>query len=50
MRWLIELVVGFFKVIFSISMEHPYEEKEEMYDVGNTTFDNPDDVFCNTDW
>lgn len=50
MKALIELIVGIFKAIFSVSMDNPYEEKEELHDVGKTNFDNPDDVFCSSDW
>jgi hypothetical protein len=31
-------------------MENPYEEKEEMFDVGEKEFDNPDDAFSPSDW
>ena len=49
MKWLIELVLGFFRIVFQTNMEHPYEEKEELKDVG-TQPDNPDDAFCPSDW
>jgi len=47
---IISLIIGLFKAIFSVSMDNPIEETEEMNDVGNTVFDNPDDAFNDSDW
>lgn len=50
MKFLLDLIVGLFRAVFSISMEHPIEEKETFQDVGKTQFDNPDDAFDSTDF
>jgi len=50
MGWIIELIKGLFEIIFSVSMEHPYEKKEEYVDVTDTTVDDPDSIFTSDDW
>lgn len=50
MAWLIELVKEIFRILFEVSMDHPYEEKEELKDVGDTAFDSPDGPFVASDW
>jgi hypothetical protein len=50
MSKIIELIIGIFKALFSVSMENPIERKEKMTDVGNTQFENPDDYFLPSDW
>lgn len=50
MKWLVDLIVGLVKAIFSVSMDNPIEKKEEMTDVGHEALDNPDDIFCPSDW
>jgi len=47
--WLVELIVGLFKAIFSISMANPIKRKEEYAHI-NPSFDDPDDVFLPSDW
>jgi hypothetical protein len=47
---IIKLIIGIFKSIFEVNMENPYEESEEMIDVSEKTFDNPDAVFTDSDW
>lgn len=47
---LINLIVKLIKSIFQVSMENPIEESEEMIDVTEKYFDNPDDIFSDSDW
>lgn len=47
---IVDFLVGLFKVIFEVSMDHPIEETEGVRDVGATHTPNPDDMFCPTDW
>jgi len=46
---IIELIIGIFKALFSVSMENPIEETQEGIYVG-TKFENPDDYFSPSDW
>ena len=50
MKWVIELVAKIFGELFGTMMEHPYEVKEGVRDVGRAQPDNPDDAFCPADW
>ena len=50
MRWLVELVVGLFKAIFSVSMNNPIEKTDRMIDVGHPVYNSPDDIFSPEDW
>jgi len=50
MKALIELIIGLFKAMFEVSMDHPIEESKGVKDVGGTHTSNPDDMFCPTDW
>jgi len=50
MAWLVDLVVGIFKALFEVSMDHPVEQKEEVRDVGRAMPDDPDDLFSPADW
>jgi hypothetical protein len=47
---IVELIVGIFKSIFEVSMEHPIDQTEGVRDVGKSHTDNPDDMFCPADW
>jgi len=49
-NWLVNLILGIIKSIFSEYVEHPVEKREELIDVSETNIDNPDDIFSDTDW